>query len=166
MSDENMNLGTPEAVNQEPIVPEAGTVSPQPGPVVNETENVSSQPGPAFQAYQQVPPVPPVPPIPPTGGHPQYHNPEPIEQGKGFSIASMVLGIVSLCLCCIWYLSIPCALVGLVLGIASMVRKYAGRGMAIAGVICSGVGIILCVIMLLVVAVVGVASYSNFKFYY
>ena len=33
--------------------------------------------------------------------------------GQGMAIASMVLGIVSIVLCCIWYLSLICAIVSI-----------------------------------------------------
>lgn len=59
---------------------------------------------------------------------------------KGFSIASMVLGITSLILWLIPLLGFPATITGLVLGILG--RKRGARKMAIAG-------IILCVITLL-----------------
>ena len=49
-----------------------------------------------------------------------------MEEKKGLSIASMVLGIVSLVLCCIVYISVPCALLAM---------KKGGKGMAIAGLV-------------------------------
>ena len=60
--------------------------------------------------------------------------------GKGLGIASMVLGIVSLVLFCWIYVSIPCALVGVILGGVGMKKsKDAGMsaGMATAGLVCS-----------------------------
>ena len=53
--------------------------------------------------------------------------------GKGFAIAAMVCGIVSLVLCCVWYLSIPIAVVAVVLGIIA--AKKAKQGMATAGIV-------------------------------
>src|ERR1700722_10486647 len=39
---------------------------------------------------------------------------QPVEAPKpsGLAVASMVLGIISLVLFCVWYLSIPCAIIG------------------------------------------------------
>ena len=42
-------------------------------------------------------------------------------KSSGLAIASMVLGIVALCLsCCFYYVSIPCAVVGLILAAVSL----------------------------------------------
>ena len=71
------------------------------------------------------------------------------QQGKGVAIASMVCGIVSLCLCCcFYYVSLPAAIVGLILGIVSLKKNYAGRGMAIAGVVTSSITIFLAILMM------------------
>lgn len=65
----------------------------------------------------------------------------------GLAIASMVLGILSIVLfcCCGWVLGI----VGLALGIVALMQlpdtpqARSARGMALAGVICSGISIVL-----------------------
>lgn len=74
------------------------------------------------------------------------------QQSKGLSIASMVLGIVSLVLFCIWWISIPAGIIGLILGGVSLATKKGGKGMAIAGLVCSLVGIALYVIFVVVLA--------------
>lgn len=61
----------------------------------------------------------------------------PTNNGKGMSIASMVLGIVSV-VCC----GFPVAIVGLILGGISLSKKYDGRGMAIAGVVLSIISLV------------------------
>lgn len=71
--------------------------------------------------------------------------------GKGLSIAAMVLGIVSVVFCCVWYLSIPCAILAIIFGVIG--KKRDGRGMAIAGLV---LGIIAIALYGLLVA--GVAS--------
>lgn len=64
---------------------------------------------------------------------------------KGMAIASMVLGIVGIVLCAWFYIGIPCAIVGLVLG--CIYRSKGGRnGMATAGIICSSIGLGLAVL--------------------
>ena len=55
------------------------------------------------------------------------------EQSKGLSIASMVLGIVSLVFYCFWFVSVPGAILAIIFGFIGM--KRAGRGMAIAGLV-------------------------------
>lgn len=80
------------------------------------------------------------------GGIPyQPYNPTPASSGGmvGFSIAGMILGILSVILCfflCFdWIISIP----GLIFSIIALSKNYAGKGMAIAGLVCSGVGTLL-----------------------
>lgn len=115
---------------------------------------------------EQVPPMQPaygngVPPVNPNyrNGVPPVNNGMPSQMVQppygymkrpetasyGMAIASMVLGIVSIVLCMWFYLALPCAIVGLVLG---CVYRYKGgkNGMAIAGIICSSVGIAFAVI--------------------
>lgn len=75
---------------------------------------------------------------------------------KGFSIASLVLGILSLALCCTIWLALLMAVVGLILGIISLshVSAYRApdqsvcRGMAIAGIVCSSIGLIIILLCL------------------
>ena len=77
------------------------------------------------------------------------------EEKKGLSIASMVLGIVSLALWCFWYLAIPCAILAIIFGIIG--RKKGGKGMATAGLV---LGIISLVILIIIMAV-GVTAISG-----
>jgi hypothetical protein len=60
---------------------------------------------------------------------------------KGKAIASMVLGITSIASFCFFFVSIPCAIIGLVLGITSKKKREGGSGMATAGVATSVVGL-------------------------
>ena len=55
------------------------------------------------------------------------------QESKGLSIASMVLGIISLVLCCFIYISLPCAILAVIFGIVGM--KKGGKGMGIAGLV-------------------------------
>ena len=75
--------------------------------------------------------------------------------GQGMGIASMVLGIVSIVLCCIWYISLICAIAGIVFGVMQN-RKSGRNGMATAGIVCSIIGIVL-TIAILVLAAIGFA---------
>lgn len=89
----------------------------------------------------------------------QYPTPMQPQGSNGFSIASMVLGIVSIIFaCCFWPLSFVTGIVGLVLGILSVKQNRAGKGMAIAGIIMCAVAIVLAIV---VVIFVGVAALTN-----
>ena len=87
---------------------------------------------------------------------------EPKKDKKGLAIAAMVLGIVSLVLFCIWYISLPCAILALVFGILSL--KSSKRGMAIAGVVTGAVGFILMVVLyVFIFFVIGISTYSGLQ---
>lgn len=77
-----------------------------------------------------------------------------MEEKKGLSIAAMVLGIISIVLFCIWYVSLPCAILAIIFGIVGM--KKGGKGMAIAGLV---LGII--AVALDGLAILGVASFMS-----
>lgn len=63
--------------------------------------------------------------------------------GIGFGIASMVLGIVALVMsCCFYFISIPCAVIGIILAGVALSGHKEGRGMAIAGLVCSVISLI------------------------
>ncbi len=72
-----------------------------------------------------------------------------LEQGNGFAVTAMVLGIVSLCGMCL------CPLVGIACGVLAAIfgilgYNTEGRGMAIAGIAMGGVGVLLGIASLLV----------------
>lgn len=73
--------------------------------------------------------------------------------GKGMGIASLVLGIISLVLFCVWYISIPCAVVGIILGVLQ--NKKNKIGMATAGIVCSIIALVLLVIAVIIGFVFG-----------
>ncbi len=60
----------------------------------------------------------------------------------GLGIASMVCGILALISCCLWCTCVPLAIVSIVLGILQ-IQKGAGKGMAIAGIVCSSIALVL-----------------------
>lgn len=102
------------------------------------------------------------------------NNGQPGQPGKqgtdGMAIASLILGIFSIVCCCLTYVSIVAAIVGLVLGILSR-KKNPTNGLALAGIICSAVGLALSIIVLIIaiIAVVtgetayNINTYSSFK---
>ena len=76
------------------------------------------------------------------------------QESKGFSIASMVLGIVSVVLFCFAYISIPCGVLAIIFGFIG--KNKGGKGMAITGIV---LGII--AIVLYVLTVVGLLSFVS-----
>jgi hypothetical protein len=83
---------------------------------------------------------------------------QPIQQpvpGKGMGITGMVLGIVALVLFCMWYVSIPSAIVGAILsGVALKKAQEVGKknGMATAGLVCSCIALGIAILFVLAVA--------------
>jgi len=75
-------------------------------------------------------------------------------KSSGLAIASMVLGIISLALFCIYYLAFPCAVLALVLGAVARSKisrgEASGGGMAMTGIICGIISIVLASLILIV----------------
>lgn len=85
-----------------------------------------------------------------------YREPE----RKGFAIASLVLGILSLVLCCFYggFLGI----LGLIFGIVSLAKKESKMGMAIAGIITSSFGLIYGILMVMATVLTFQYGMQNF----
>lgn len=66
---------------------------------------------------------------------------EPVVEKKGFSIASLVLGLCGLLAWCIPLFGYPVCITGLVLGILGI--KKGGKGMAIAGIALSTITLLI-----------------------
>lgn len=87
-----------------------------------------------------------------------YQVPQQPQKPVGLGVASMVLGIISLLLsCCIPYLPLILAILGLVLGIAGVGKNQGGKGMAIAGIVCSSISLIPAIFL----AFVGASLFSE-----
>lgn len=88
----------------------------------------------------------------------EEENKTTTQESKGFSIASMVLGIIALVLFCIWYVSIPCAILAIIFSIIG--KKKGGKGMATAGMV---LGIISLAILVLIyiLALAGIATLTS-----
>jgi uncharacterized membrane protein len=69
---------------------------------------------------------------------------------KGMAIASLVLGIVSAVFSCLWFISVPCAVIAIILGI--LANKAGKIGMATAGLILGIIGIVFTVLGLTLLA--------------
>lgn len=104
-------------------------MNPETGAVISETpKSETVNPQPSYYQY-----------------NPQNHTDvEPDSpKGSGFAIAGMVCGIVALVLvCCFWPLGVVLGIVGLILSIIGL-RKKQSKGMSIAGIVTSGLGILL-----------------------
>ena len=73
---------------------------------------------------------------------------------KGLCIASMVLGIISIVLFCIWYISVPCSILAIIFGILGMNSSF--KGMAIAGIITGALGILFTIVIFVGAFLLGV----------
>ncbi|MBR2743695.1 MAG: DUF4190 domain-containing protein [Clostridia bacterium] len=77
-----------------------------------------------------------------------------VPAGKnGVAVAGMVLGIVGLVFCFTGWFAIICTILGLVLSIVGMKKAKetgAGKGMAIAGIVCSVIGLVISAIILII----------------
>ena len=52
---------------------------------------------------------------------------------SGFSIAALVLGIISIVLWCLWFASIPCAILAIIFGAISL--RKTGKALSITGMV-------------------------------
>lgn len=87
-----------------------------------------------------------------------YVEPMPSSnEGQAFAIAGMVLGIVSLVCCCLGEISLIMAIVGLVLSIISIVKKKPGKGMAVAGIICASLSLVIYIVLFIIGIALGSA---------
>ena len=80
------------------------------------------------------------------------------------AIASMVLGIISIPAICFWIVGLPCAIVGLILGILYN-KKNEHSPMATAGIVCSIITIAL-LVLILILYIVGAVSLSSLAYSY
>jgi uncharacterized protein YneF (UPF0154 family) len=84
--------------------------------------------------------------MPPTGA---------AQPGNGVAIAGMVLGIISLGLFCVWYVAIPCAVVGLILSAVGLKKSKEiggkGKGMATTGLVLSVIALGLAIVLAIAV---------------
>lgn len=106
----------------------------------------------------QAPPPPPYP----TNGYAYYTQPayyQAPQKGQGQAIAALVLGIVAVVCCLYFYLSLPCAIIGLALGIVS--KRKGNGGMATAGIALSSVGLGISLLFLILVIIAFVIALSE-----
>lgn len=154
--------------------------APQPTPAPEPPRAPTYSPPPAPPSFTQPPAAPygtgpaqfaaPLPAGYPSGYNPGGHSPYGQQQGlpsvQGMSVASLVLGIIGI-LTSFCFIGGPLGLIGLPLGLVSMSKIKKGdadpssRGLALAGVICSGLAIALVIFW-----VIWIASRPTSGFYY
>lgn len=87
--------------------------------------------------------------VPP--GQPISYSQPPQQKSVGLAVASMVLGILSVVMCCLWFLSIPMAIIAIVLGVVARGKvaqgQAGGGGMATTGIVCGIIGLLLWVLL-------------------
>lgn len=76
------------------------------------------------------------------------------EDRKGLAIAAMVLGIVSIVFCCVYWVSIICAILAIIFGIVAI--KSSGKGMAISGIVTGSIGIFIS--LFVTIFLIGISS--------
>lgn len=97
--------------------------------------------------------------MPPNQGSP-YMQPQTPKKGCAFGIAALVVGILSMTLCCVG--GSVLGIIGAVLGIVGLCRKESKYGLAIGGIVTSVLGVLIGIYMLVVVVFAGVA-YDEIK---
>lgn len=75
--------------------------------------------------------------------------PQQPQGSSGMAVGSMVLGIISiLVVCFIWPVGLILGIIGLILGAVALKKQTPGKGMAIAGLVCSIITVVLTVLTL------------------
>lgn len=96
---------------------------------------------------------------------PDYQDYGVKQYGTGLSIACMVLGIVSLVFSCVYYISIPCAIVALVFAFICFRDKRPSKGMYVAGLVCAIIGLVFAVLVL-IIGLSAINTLNSFSNYY
>lgn len=73
-----------------------------------------------------------------------------VQESKGLSIASMVLGIISVVLFCAWYIALPCGILAIIFGIIER-KKNKSNKFAKSGFILGIVSIVLSIVVIFIV---------------
>ena len=132
-----------------PTIP-AGAPYPPPGPVPPGFEQ--SGPGQPYAPYGAGPYGPPPPPYqygaPPP---PPYHGYPTPPAGNGKAVAGLVFGILSIVLCLLSLFDGVLVILGLIFSLIALGeskdRRGSGRGLAIAGLVCTIIGGLLATLM-------------------
>ena len=74
-------------------------------------------------------------------------------ESVGLSVTAMVLGIISVVIMCIWFISLPLAIMAIIFG--SLGASKGGKGMAVAGMVCGIVAITIILMVILIMLLTG-----------
>lgn len=128
----------------------------------NNTQNLENNQTPAAQDAAEQPAVQTPPPAAAQEA-PQksFQLPPPVQKQNtnGFAVAALALGIASIVFFWFPFLGIPCAVVGLIMGIVAITKKVS-RSMSITGTVLSGVGVLFSIIF---IAAILIFSFSTAK---
>ena len=84
---------------------------------------------------------------------------------KVFAIISLVCGILSVICCCTGWIGIVLSVAAIVLGILSINKQEDAKGMAIAGIVCGAVGVLLALVILIMGAAFSAADATDIEQY-
>lgn len=133
------------------VIPEGMNVCAYCGTPVQETENTAGGENNGSVYREQAPSYSGQSPNPSYSYQNQgYGTPQNMDGGaRGLGIASMVLGIIALLIACwsAWWLTIILAVLSIVFGIISIQKNDSGKGMSIAGIVCSAVALLMGVLV-------------------
>ena len=73
-------------------------------------------------------------------------------------VAALVFGILGIVTCWVPFLGILLGLIGLVLGIMSMIKKSGNKAFGLIGIVVGGIGMIICVVITILAFVIGDAA--------
>lgn len=150
VTEDNFGLGdapvAPEPVILEKVT-DAEEIAPEPIPVMDDVNNSNAGAYSEQNTYSG------------NYGAPQAAEPA---ASKTLAIVSLVCGILSiLCCCCCTYLGIALSIAAIACGVIVLVKNMEGRGMAIAGIACGGVGFVVLIIAMIAGAAMG--SLANYE---
>lgn len=78
---------------------------------------------------------------------------------NGKAVASLIVSCISVINCCIWYLAILCAVIGIVLGVLALRDgNKKQQDLAVAGIVVGGVGLALGVVIAVLTIMIMSAS--------
>lgn len=145
-------VAPPPPLPQVPIAPPRGYVAPAYPPVQSPYPPRQYTPA---QPYGQQPPY-----TPPQGYAPPYYTappqypypPQPVRRTNGLAVASMVLGIVSIVFFYALFFSVIMGGMALIFGICSRKGDDKMSGMAVAGIVCGSIGLVLGLLMIIAMA--------------
>ena len=149
-------------------------VPPPPGEQAPDEAAAPLQAEPAVSPQNEIPPQAAIPPQTNYYAQNPYYKPAP--EGKGQAITGMVLGICSIVLLSTGYIGFICGILGIIFSVIGKKKCTAvfyrtGRGMAIAGLVCSIVGLVLSTLYILLIAalfefVLGGLSAYGYNYYF